>query len=230
MKAAVNVSAVQVLANVTSQATATTRVNLAVQHLLAAASFSREVGLLEKQHTGEQFAGFWEDIFHQAIACVLTTVASLEAYANELFFDREKTFPEYSPELLHNLWTTYEAKSIVEKFEFALLLRKKPPLERGARPFQDVKVLVELRNALTHFKPEWANEANEHKKLSAKLAGKVEGSPFLTADTLLFPRKWASHSCTTWAIKSTIAFAEAFEAAGDFPSKFKVGDPGALEP
>src|SRR5215203_5196459 len=58
MKAAVNVSAVQVLANVTSQATATTRVNLAVQHLLAAASFSREVGLLEKQHTGEQSQAF----------------------------------------------------------------------------------------------------------------------------------------------------------------------------
>jgi hypothetical protein len=87
-----------------------------------------------------------------------------------------------------------------------------------------------LPQALTHFKPEVENEAKEHAKLLARLADKITGSPFLPTERLLFPRKWASHSCTSWAIKSTIAFAEAFERAGDFPSKFKVGDADALNP
>jgi hypothetical protein len=144
-------AAVHLSVHSTMQANATLRVNLAVQHLLAAAHFSRQVGMLEKQHAGQEFAAFWEAILHNGIACALTTVASLEAYANELFYDREKAFSDYSAELLQNLWTTYEAKPIVEKFEFALLLRKKPPLPRGTRPFQDVRVLGDLRNALTHF-------------------------------------------------------------------------------
>jgi hypothetical protein len=57
----------------------TLRVNLAVQHLLAAAHFSRQVGMLEKQHADQEFAAFWEAILQNGIACVLTTVASLEA-------------------------------------------------------------------------------------------------------------------------------------------------------
>ncbi len=42
-----------------------------------------------------------------------------------------------------------------------------------------MKVLIELRNALTHFKPEWMDEADDHAKMSAKLSCKIDGSPFL---------------------------------------------------
>jgi hypothetical protein len=218
------------LGPVTMTAHATMRVNLAVQHLLAAAHYSREVGTIEKQYRGQQFGAFWEGILHRAIACILTTVASLEAYANELFSDREKIFPEYSAELLDNLWETYEQKPILEKFAFALLLLHKPELDRGARPYQDVKVLIELRNALTHFKPEWMNEAEEHAKISAKLKDKIQGSSFLLGSELLFPRRWASHSCTAWAICSTLDFARAFEQLAGLPAKFAVGDKTLLNP
>ena len=210
--------------------TAILRVNLAVQHLLAAARFSREVGELENQHKGEQWGAFWESLFHPAIACILTAVASLEAYANELFSDRNTLFPEYSPELMDNLWETYEQKPILEKFEFALLLLRKPKMDRGAQPYQDIKVLIELRNALTHFKPEWVNEADEHAKISAKLASKIEGSPFLAAPEILFPRRWAGHSCTSWAVSSAIAFAKEFERLAGLPAKYVVDDTTALNP
>ncbi len=118
---AVNIMGVSTVANV-GTITVAVRVNLAVQHMLAAARFSREVGNLERDHKGEKFAAFWEGIFHNATACILTTVAILEAYANELFSDRKTLFPEYSPDLMHELWETYEQKPILEKFHFALLL------------------------------------------------------------------------------------------------------------
>lgn len=216
------------LGNATSVAHGTSRFNLAVQHMLAAARFSRAVGELEAEHRGKEFAEFWGSILHNAVACVLTTVASLEAYANELFSDRTTVFPGYSKELLNHLWETYERRQTGDKFDFALLLMGKTKLNRGVPPFQDVRVLVELRNALIHFKPEWENEAVEHKRLSEKLHRKIEGSPFLS-DEPLFPRGWASHSCTTWAVSNAIAFAKNFEELSGLPEKYKC-DPAAITP
>lgn len=206
----------------------TIRVNLAVQHMLAAARFSREVGNLELQHKGQELGAFWDSILHFAIACILTTVASLEAYANELFSDRNTLFP--APELMHNLWETYEQKPILEKFEFALLLLRKPSMDRGAGSYQDIKALIDLRNALTHFKPEWMNEADEHAKISARLFSKIEGSPFFPASEILFPRRWAGHSCTLWAVSNAIAFVKDFERLAGLPAKYAIDDATALNP
>jgi hypothetical protein len=40
------------------------KVNLAVQHMMAAARFSREVDALEQRHRGEEFGAFWEISFN----------------------------------------------------------------------------------------------------------------------------------------------------------------------
>lgn len=219
-----------VLGPLTVTAHARTRFNLAVQHMLAAARFSRMVGELETEHKGEQFASFWEAILHCATASVLTAVASLESYANELFADRNQIFSAYRPDLMNELWKTYEQKRILGKFEFALLLLDKPPLDRGAKPYQNVEALIDLRNALTHFKPEWMDEADEHAKISKRLQGKFDGGPFLDSSELLFPRRWAGHGCTTWAVKGTLAFALEFESLAGLPQKYSVTDVAAFEP
>jgi len=96
----------------------------------------------------------------------------------------------------------------------------KPKLDRGKAPYQDVKILIDLRNALTHFKPEWENEADEHKKISDKLGGKFTGGPFLKTDPLLFPRRWACHGCTAWVVLSAMEFAREFEKLSGLLSKY----------
>jgi hypothetical protein len=201
------------------RATATTRTNLAVQHLLAAARFSREVRRIEEVNVGAEFGGFWDEILHYSIACIFGCAASLEAYANELFHDRATVFKGYGNALLDNLWETYEAKPILEKFQFALLLKDVPEMDKGAKVFQHAAILVQLRNALTHFKPEWANETVEHRKLSNRLAGLFTPGPFLN-DELIFPRRWATNGCTAWAVRTVLAFAEAFEHPAKLPSKY----------
>jgi hypothetical protein len=47
-----------------------------------------------------------------------------------------------------------------------------------AHPYQDVKVLIDLRNALTHFNPELESEADQHKEISDKLTSKITPGPF----------------------------------------------------
>jgi hypothetical protein len=204
-------------------ATATFRMNFAVQHMLAAARFSRQVLELEREHQGEAFGPFFDDILHHATACIFAASASLEAYANELFFDRATAFPDYSSELLDKLWEIFEQKPTLDKFGFALLLRDRPKMDRGARPYQDVTALIELRNALTHFKPEWDNEAVRHRDVSERLRGRFIPSSFLD-DALIFPRAWATHGCTKWAVESCLAFATEFERLAQLPVKYARGD------
>jgi hypothetical protein len=72
-------------------ATVKTRTNYAVPHLLSAAIFSRRLGEIEAEHSGQDFGPFWDEILAHASATVFLAVAGLESYANELFIDMNQS-------------------------------------------------------------------------------------------------------------------------------------------
>jgi hypothetical protein len=200
------------------QATGRTRTNLSVPHLLSACLFSRSVSQLEAAHRGKAFGPFWEEILAHATASLLLTVASLESYVNELFADVGRYFPSIPSAILQKIWETHEQKPILEKFDLALLLRNVPLVDRGSRPGQDVVLLIRLRNAVVHFKPEWFDSQEDHAKLSNQLKGCFPGSPFFGPDEPLFPRGWATHDCTAWAVNSAVAFIDVIDQKAGLPS------------
>ena len=197
------------------------RMNFAVPHFISAAKFSRSVAEIEKANEGQPFGVFYEDILAYASGCLLTCVAGLESYINELFVERHTVFKALSSDLTDQLWEIIEEKPILEKFDLALGLRGKPRLNRGAEPYQSAYLVVRLRNALTHFKPEWHDEQVDHKKLSDQLASLFEPSPYFPASETFFPRRWATHSGTQWAVNSCVAFIEDFESLGELKPKLK---------
>ena len=206
--------------SVRASATASVRANLSVTHILSAALFSRNAGSIESAHAGQAFGEFWEDIQSNSIASVLTSVAALEAYANELFVDYAKVFPELRLEVMAKLWELYEQKPILEKYEFALILRQGPAFDRGAPLYRDISALIKLRNALTHYKPEWSHEQAEHAKVSGVIKGKACASPFFPPSESLFPRAWASHGSTQWSVRSVVSFILDFEKRSGIESRF----------
>jgi hypothetical protein len=206
---------------VTIQATGRTRVNLSVPHLLSACLFSKQVRELEEENLGRELGAFWEHILAHATASVLLTVAALESYVNELFASHDINFPGLRTNILVKLWDAYELKPIIDKFDLALLLREAGSLNRGVPPTQDVALLIRLRNALTHFKPEWFDEQQEHAQLAARLAGRFAPSPFFSQNEPIFPRGWATHGCTSWAVKSAINFIGAFETQAGLPQRLE---------
>ena len=123
-------------------ATATLRTNLSIPHFLGAARFSKQVAEIELANEGKPFGAFFEEILWFASACVLSCVAGLEAYANELFVDRSEHFPDLRAEIADKLWELFEQKPLLEKFDMALLLKQKPLLQRGVSPTQDVVALI----------------------------------------------------------------------------------------
>lgn len=211
-----------VLEPLTGRATARTRTNLSIPHLLSACLFSRRVRELEGQNTDLAFGSFWEEIIAHASATVLLTVAALESYVNELFADHETNFQDVRAEILVKLWDVYETKPLLDKVDLALLLRDAGSIDRSRSPAQDVGLLIRLRNALTHFKPEWFDEKEEHAKLSAQLAGRFTPSPFFPREEPIFPRGWASHSCTAWAIESAMIFIKEFESQGGLTKRLEM--------
>src|SRR4051812_27561615 len=117
------------------------RMQFAGQHLLAAASFSRRVGELEAQHKGETFGPFFDEILWNATASVILSAASLEAYVNEIAADRGRHFKGHAPELVDALWEKSERDQLLDKYDLALLLLGKTPLDRGAKLCQNVHAL-----------------------------------------------------------------------------------------
>lgn len=210
-----------VLGPIRCESRATVRMNFSVQHILAAAKFSRHVNIIEQENHDKPFGAFYEDILAYSSACVSSSVSSIEAYANELFVDVEKNFPDLKPDVMHKLWGFFEQRPLLDKFDFALLLRGKTELDKGVSPYQDIAALIALRNALTHFKPEWENDQAVHAKVSARLSGRFKPSQYFQGHEPIFPRRWACHSCTKWAVDSCITFVEAFDSQANLTPHLK---------
>jgi hypothetical protein len=185
------------------------RANFSITHLLSAAHFSRLVAKIERDNAGQPLGSFFDEILAYSTACVMTTVGALESYANEMYADYPMYFPNTDGRLLEKLRDFYDSKPVLEKFQFALFLRNVPTLDKGAKPYQDINVLLDLRNALVHFKPEWDTQQDRHSKIAEGLRGRFKPSPYYQGS--LFPMGWATTGGTKWSVNSAVRFINHFE-------------------
>ena len=138
----------------TLRVTLTQRSNFAVQHLMAAARFSRMCGEIEDRNKGLPLGPFFDEEIACVSATVLLATASLESYINEVWADSEKAFPGLEDNARVQLMELTESKPMLEKFQRTLRVKGFPPLPEGEQPYVDARGLVSLRNALVHFRPE----------------------------------------------------------------------------
>jgi hypothetical protein len=192
-------------------ATGRTRMNLGIHHLLAAGRMASRVSAVEKEHAGQGFGEFWEEILQFALGVVTLSVASLEAYANELYFEGSSISPSLNEPASSEIAGLVDREPILRKYSVALAIRCGTRLERGLAPVQNVDALISLRNGVVHFRPEWFGAQDKHDKRSRVLQHKFRGSSFLPSEGL-FPRAWASAEACAWAIRSTVVFLEYFHA------------------
>jgi hypothetical protein len=191
-------------------ATLRQRSNFAVQHLMAAARFSKMCGEIEIQNKGQPLGPFFDVQIGYVSATVLLATASLEAYINEVWADGENSFPELKDGIRLNFLELIEDKPILEKFQRTLLLKGVAPFPEGEQPYKDAQALIRLRNALVHFKPEWHDEQEQHKKIEKQLKGKFEINPFIGENGVFFPQQCMSYGCTKWAVLTVLSFVSDF--------------------
>ncbi len=209
-----------VLSALRASASVRVSMNFSVPHLLGAASFARRVAGLERENEGLEFGPFYDEILSNATACVFLCVASLEAYANELFIDRAKYFSSVSPAAMEEIWGSAERRPVLEKFALFLRLRERPSMSIDSRPYGDIQSLVKLRNALTHFHSERDDNSSGHIKVSDALRNRFAPSPFVGDAEALFPKRWATVGCTRWAVTSCQQFASNFAGLASIEDRF----------
>ncbi len=207
-------------------------------HIQRAAFLTRQSARMERKHAGQPWGEIWNSgVFaeHRAYVsgAVFAAVAFLEATINELFKDAAEghqagpvmQLPEHVRSLMAERWRQgVDRFDSLSKYQTALILAGQAPFDIGAQPYQDVRLLTDLRNGLIHFEPEtiWSSaESDEQADLHAverRLRGKFRPNLLMPADSRnpFYPDKCLSHGCAEWAVKSTLRFAD------DFCSRMKI--------
>lgn len=197
------------------------RAYFSTYHLWAAMHFADECQKIESVHSGQ--ATF--DVRHRAlaIAAITESGAFLEAVVNELFKDCADDYLSYASALpsaavaaLKTQWNEWHAKgrvtkSTLDKFNAAIKCCSVTPFDQGITPYQGAKQVLDLRNALMHFTPEWsaADEAHKFDVLKKKFKSNAlmdgSGNPY-------FPDKCLGAGSSRWAVDAVRLFADDFHA------------------
>ena len=199
---------------VTLQATGRVIANFAVQHLKAAALFRDHVVRIEAEHKGHEFGAFFEEIRSFGSACIMSSAASLEALINELFIAHNSKLRSLLPDFETAFWGRrgIETKSILAKYQLAVSMLGMPKLDEQVSPYREAWGLVELRNALVHYKPTWDPTRQRQVELAEALDGRFALSPFLDAGADFVSMNCMSAGCSRWAVATVVAFVSEFDS------------------
>jgi hypothetical protein len=208
------------LGELTFLATGRTVANFAFRHMTTAALMRDHTVSLERQHSGQELGAFFEAISSYASACIMTSVASLEALINELFIAHGGQLRSKLTNFDDEFWDHtnpdgkrvrgIEGKPILEKYQRALTLLDVPPPAKSTSAHSNAATLIKLRNALTHHKPLWDQPSQRHVDLETSLTGKFALSPFITSDGEFIAQKCMSAGCATWCVAAAAEFISEF--------------------
>lgn len=199
------------------------RSNFAVQHLMSAARFARLCHKIEQENEGNRLGSFYDEIISYVTAAVFASVAALEANINETFADAMDgfiSFQDLTSTELHKKWHLIERKPTLAKYQYALVMQKKDQMQENDCEYQFAYILIEVRNALVHFKPEWHDQQKKHDEIGEKLKGKFKLSPFVESGSPLFPTRCMTHGFADWSVETSLAFINSFSKKSGFPNRF----------
>lgn len=213
------------------------RAYLSISHIQSAVYMANNAFQIEREH-GMVVAQHIR-VAHQAYVtgAIFSSVAYLEANINELYSDAAdsqstliKAIPTSLVKTLKMLWDRGIPRtarySILDKYELALDLGSEERYDHGRSPYQDIKLLIELRNALIHYEPESVlvsatreRGSNEVHKFEKKLKGRFSENPITGPGNAFFPDKCLGFGCAKWGAEKAIEFVDLFS------SKFGIASP-----
>ncbi|MDY0277980.1 MAG: hypothetical protein RBQ97_07840 [Acholeplasma sp.] len=155
------------------------RTYFSIQHIQSAILFAKLAKNLETDYSNKlseiepkDRSGISAQHFAFVTNAIFSSVCFLEATINELFCDafdknyNERLIPlgESTIDLMKDLWERgiprTASYSVLEKYQIALVEANKSIFDIGSTPFQDIYLLIKLRNALMHFELEAVSSLN----------------------------------------------------------------------
>lgn len=197
------------------------------QHYRTARYFSEEAAHIENSSTNLSKV---DGSKHRAYVtgAILFAIAALEASINEFHLEaldgNKNTLSGLNDSQLSalaNQWVTVEPLPVLEKYQEVLKSVGQKEFDRGRNPFQDTDLLIYLRNALIHYKPEWDDEAKVHQKIESCLHKKFSLNTLSNSKSLWFPHQCLGAGCAKWSVDTIESFMSEFCKVLEIPNRFK---------
>lgn len=202
--------------------------NLSRQHFWAARFFSEESHRIE--NIGMQGASDNDIKRHRAyvVGAIFSTIAALDASINELYQEAVDKSGNALPglterqfKLLAERWAQIKRGPILKKYQDALLVVEADTFDTKDQLYKDVDNLVQLRNALVHYKSQWDYEEKSHHRLESELQGKFPLNA-LSHGSLWFPHRCLGFGCAKWGLYAASKFMNEFCKRMHIPDRFNV--------
>jgi len=144
----------------------------------------------------------------------MSSAASLEALINEFFITPNGPLRQKLSDFESEFWGRggIEWRPPLEKYQLALDMLGKARLDEQASTFKSAWSLIELRNALVHYKPTWDPDRQRKVELVEVLMGKYDLSPFPDGGADFVTKRSMSAGCTRWVVTSVLNFMREFHA------------------
>jgi len=158
-------------------------------------------------------------------SAIICSVAALESMVNQFMVDGCKKL-SLSP---HNddvrifkkfkrlkkkenlLKQLHAIPNVMLKYDVVFFLLKEKFITHNKLK-EDAGYLVDIRNALVHFTPEWDNDLNKHELIEKSRKNRFTDSRFYGNKTLFFPYRCLSGSCASWGLETASSFIEMFNS------------------
>ena len=192
------------------------KTNLSYGHILGAAILAGNCKGFERDYAWPATDPILAAHGSYAIGAVILAACSLESWANEYHHDiRDRNRASIGKAIDHvdkiqALWDTVERLPLLRKYQWFLQITDCETFDEGSPAFQAVGDLMELRDALVHYKPEWTHELKNNRRLENRLRAKFPLNALSKPDQLFIPYRCLGHGSGKWAVESVMAFASAF--------------------
>jgi len=200
------------------------RANFTPYHLFAAKNAAQTASEIENAYKSIDPPRKKLDLYlSQVSTAIICSVAALESNVNEYLIDHEKYInkvPAISDPSLLKKYTfnknelssqLLQSTNIIFKYDLIWFITKNDLLPKN-KIKRSIRYLTRLRNALTHFTPEWDNSLLEQVKLERNRQNRFVLSPFYPPGCIFFPYRCLSASCANWARKVSDEFIQLFKS------------------
>lgn len=193
---------------------------------------------IEKEADGYDFSSDpdgWEatnsHLTSYALSAVVLSTNYLECTINEIYSDASENherFDHLAANMVEKIAAFYEyfeesgkEPSVLGKYQHFLKLSGLEALPEDKNPWQDAKLLIDLRNAITHFKaeprrvfvpPNKPEKLTRLERLELGLKSKFKPNPLTRWGTgfPLFPERCFGYGCARWGVLSAMLLVEKF--------------------
>ena len=195
------------------------RVYYSSHHLWAAEHLLGEADIIEQAHTGRSVF----DIKHRAYVTnsIISSINFLEAAINEILRDCAevhmsyiKSIPSDKIKVLAVYWSQTEDntnfQSTLEKYQTVYNVITSNNLDKSKNPYQDVALVIKLRNMIIHYKPRTLGHEDPSKFINAIKGKFVECKIYKDSGNPYFPDKCLGVDCSKWVFNSVKSFTDIF--------------------